>query len=50
MPKEDFSSFHPEGRQIWSKISNDTKVVTLRSRTVNLNEGSNNHSKHVYKP
>ena len=29
----------------WSKIPNDTKAVILRSRTGNLNEGVNKHSK-----
>ena len=48
MPKEDFSTLSPEVRQIWCKIPNDIKVVTLRSRTVNSNDGVNNHSKNAY--
>ena len=49
MPKKDFSALIPEVRKIWSKMPNDMKLVMLRSRTVNDNEGVNNHSKNSYK-
>ena len=49
VPKEDFSSLSPEVRQIWIKILNDIKSVTLRSRTGNHNEGVNKHSKDIHK-
>ena len=45
MPKEDFIALSPEVRKILSKIPNDVKVDMLRSRTVNSNDGFNNHSK-----
>ena len=48
MPKEEFSAISPKVSRIWSKIPHDMKVVMFRSRTVNCNDGTNNHSKNVY--
>ena len=45
MPKEDHIPLSPEVGKIWSKIPNDMKVVMLRSRTLNFNEGVNKHGK-----
>ena len=49
MSKKSFISISLEVRQIWGKIPNDMKVVILRSRTGNINEGVNKHSKDIYK-
>ena len=43
MTKEYFSTLSPKVRQIWSKIPNNMKAVTLRSRTGNSNDGVSNH-------
>ena len=48
-PKEDYRYFSPEGRHIWCNILNGMKAFVLRSRSVNLNEGVNKHSKDGYK-
>ena len=44
-PKEDCRSLSPEARKMLSKIPNEIKVVILRSRTGNINEGVNKHGK-----
>ena len=49
MTKEDFSALSPEVGNVWSKIPNDTKVVILRSKTGNSNDGVNNYSKNIHK-
>ena len=46
--KEDYSYLSPEVRKNWSKIPNDMKVVMLRSRTGNRNEGVNKNGKDGY--
>ena len=48
IPKEDFNTLSLEVRETWSKVPNNMKIVMLRSRTVNSNDGVNNHSKNAY--
>ena len=47
--KEEFSALSPELRRIWSKTHPDMKAIILRSRTGSCNDGTNDHSKNVYK-
>ena len=49
MPREDCISLSPEVGEIWIKILNCMKAFILRSRTVNSNDGVNNHIKNAYK-
>ena len=49
VPKENFSALIPEVRRTWSKKPPEMKAIMLRIRTGSPNDGSNNHSKNVYK-